>query len=342
MNNHKIAVSILPSPDHRIQGHPENPQRFQYFEELLDGPLAQALVLTPSNPAQREALLRVHPHAYLEALRHAAKEGPGFVDYGDTYVSPTSYDDALNAAGCVLRILDEVINRRAESGFALVRPPGHHATADQAMGFCLLNNVAIAAKHALVSGFERILIVDFDVHHGNGTQEIFREIPEVLYFSTHQAGIFPGTGRVHEIGEGAGAGTVVNLPLPARAGDKALNAAFDQILIPLATRFKPDFVFVSAGFDGHWRDPLANFQLTPRGYFQLAQKLVGVAEHFCENRLLLTLEGGYHPMALKESVEAVLHALVKSSPRENQTSRATLPEPDVQPLLDEVAKLNNL
>ena len=202
----------------------------------------------------------------LAALRQAAQQGPAIIDYAPTYVTPSSYDDALLAAGAVVEVATKVWpGAEASSGFALIRPPGHHATATQAMGFCLLNNIAIAARQLQALGARRLMIVDIDVHHGNDTQAIFERDAHILYLSTHQAGIYPGTGFLDETGVGDGIGSVVNIPLPPYVGDAGLLACLDQIAAPLAARFAPDALLVSAGFDTHWRDPLANLQLSCSG-----------------------------------------------------------------------------
>jgi len=337
-----IAIAHLVSPEHDLPDHPENPGRFAGFEAILQGlPDGTLRRITPE-PASEASLHRVHPPAYLAALGQAAARGPAIVDYAPTYVTPSSYEDALLAAGAVAEVAAEVWDRRASAGFALIRPPGHHATAKRAMGFCLLNNIAIAARHVQSLGCERLMIVDFDVHHGNGTQEIFRADPSVLYLSTHQSGIYPGTGSLSETGEGAGEGTVVNLPLPAYAGDEALSSAIEQFASPLARRFKPQMILVSAGFDTHWSDPLANLQSTCSGTFRLVRQLAELADDVCAGRLCLSLEGGYDPTALAGCIQASLHALAGIDPPPDPLGPSPYQEADVGRVLASARTVHGL
>jgi acetoin utilization deacetylase AcuC-like enzyme len=203
------------------------------------------------------------------------------------------------------------MERKADSAFALVRPPGHHATRTSAMGFCLFNNIAIAARQSLRKyDLDRILIVDFDLHHGNGTQDAFYDDPAVLYFSTHQYPFYPGTGRIDEVGVGKGIGTNVNVPLPAWCGDEEYSQVFQQVLVPLAHRFQPQLILVSAGYDAHWLDPIGSMQLSVSGFAQMVQILKRLALELCQGRLVFALEGGYHIPALARSIKATLEVLL--------------------------------
>ncbi|MCJ7708303.1 MAG: histone deacetylase, partial [Anaerolineales bacterium] len=303
MSETTIAYALVPSPEHNLDSHPENVGRFQHLGRVLEEPaLAPHLHQITPRPATEEELTRIHPRAYLEALQRAVAQGPGYIDYAPTYVTPGSYQAALNAAGATLQVAEAVARGGAQSGFALVRPPGHHATPTEAMGFCLLNNLAVAVRKVQALGFRKVMIVDFDVHHGNGTQDAFESEPDVLYLSTHQSGIYPGSGHLDDTGQGIGKGTVVNIPLPAGVGDLAFAAIAEQVIVPLAERFAPEFVLVSAGFDSHWRDTLAGMQLTCRGYYDLSLSLVDIARRHCGGRLVFVLEGGYDPEALAGSV----------------------------------------
>jgi acetoin utilization deacetylase AcuC-like enzyme len=299
--------------------------------------------LHPVTPRQAtpEELARVHPEIYIETLVESCRQG-GFLDYGDTYVTPQSMESARLAAGGTLSVLDEMLDEHAKRGFAIIRPPGHHATQDAAMGFCLLNNIAIAVRHAQARGKSRIMIVDFDVHHGNGTQVIFDHDPDVLYLSTHQYGIFPGTGFATDIGIGPGKGSSVNIPLPPYAGDEAFKTITQEIINPIADRFMPEMLLVSAGFDGHWRDPLATLNLSTGAYFELAKSLVSVAERHTEGRLLYVLEGGYNPAALAESILASFYGLCELSPQFPFPSGPAKGKPDLTALFGRIREIHKL
>ncbi len=281
-------------------------------------------------------------HHYADALRAAMAQAPGYVDYAPTYITPDSFDCALNAAGGLLAVVDALLDGQAESGFALIRPPGHHATRAQPMGFCLFNNLAIATRHLRSRGARRIFIVDFDVHHGNGTQDIFYDDPHVFFISTHQSGIYPGSGLAGETGSGAGRGATLNVPLPANAGDAAFARILHELIIPAAGRFQPEFILVSAGFDAHWSDPLASLQLTTTGYFDLAHGLLDLAREHCPGRLAFTLEGGYNPRSLADNVAAVLHALAGELQAPDPLGPARRSEPDISRLLGELKAVHRL
>jgi acetoin utilization deacetylase AcuC-like enzyme len=283
---------------------------------------------------------------------------PGLLD-ADTYIVPESFEIATLAAGGAIRAVDAVIDEPApllpteggekglgdEAGhaaFALIRPPGHHATPDAAMGFCLFNNVAIAARHAQKRGQHKVLIVDFDVHHGNGTQDAFYNDPTVFFISTHQQGIYPGTGAVNDTGVGPGVGYTLNVPLPAGAGDAAFARIAAEIIVPAAERFRPDFLLVSAGFDAHWRDPLAQLQLSCTGYARLMQTLQHIAAQYCHGQMVLTLEGGYDLDALAGGVMTVLRVLLGDSDLPDALGPARHPEPDVTKTLARVKATHTL
>jgi acetoin utilization deacetylase AcuC-like enzyme len=298
---------------HTREGHPENARRVEETWSLLqvDG-IARALRSVSCTPAPLDAILRVHTRAYLERLEAAAHLGAGQFD-ADTYLTHGSYQAALLSAGGVLNVVDEVLNGHAHNGFALVRPPGHHAMPQWGMGFCLLANVAIAARWAQDQHqVGRILIVDFDVHHGNGTQEIFYRDPSVLFFSAHQFPFYPGTGAANETGADRADGSTINVPLPPDVGDVGYLAAFQQILLPAARLFRPELILVSAGYDAHWLDPLANMRLSIPGYARLLETLMGLADELCQGRLVVALEGGYHIGALSHNVLSALRLLSHS------------------------------
>jgi acetoin utilization deacetylase AcuC-like enzyme len=296
---------------HTFPGHPENRTRLERIVAVIaQSGLQERLVAVSPRPATIAELERVHAPAYVEHLRRLAESGGDTWDGGETYVVGATYDAAVLAAGAVVRAVEAVLGGEAANAFALVRPPGHHAFPNAGEGFCLFNNVAVAARAALAAGLKRVLIVDFDLHHGNGTQAVFYDDPNALYFSTHQWGIYPGTGWLTETGHSAGLGATVNVPLLAGAGDAALAAAFDTVLTPIARRLRPELILVSAGYDAHWSDPLGGLLATVSGLAGLVRRLVALADDLCEGRLVLTLEGGYDLDALSASVVASLSVLL--------------------------------
>lgn len=294
---------------HTQEGHPENASRVAAIAQYLQNSdlLSGVLDIQP-RLASEDELLVVHDSSYLQHLSATARRGGRF-DM-DTYLTPQSEHVARLAAGGVLALVDAVIDGRAENGAAAVRPPGHHAGMSRGMGFCLLNNVAVAARYIQRQfGLGRVAIVDIDVHHGNGTQDILYDDPSILYISTHQSPLFPGTGRLHEIGRDDAKGSTVNIPLPPGAGDTAYRLMMETVVIPVLQRFQPEFLFVSAGFDAHWRDPLANMRLTLAGYDALIRMLVRLAGDQCEGRIAVILEGGYDLQVLATGWGNVIRVL---------------------------------
>ena len=294
---------------HRAEGsHPERPERARAVHEALEdtGVLENGHRIDV-RPATREELARVHTPRYLDSLETDVAGKTGYLD-ADTYFCPATWEAVLAAAGASVDLVGASLCGAAPRGFAAVRPPGHHAEADRAMGFCLLNNVAVAAAAALDAGLSRVAIVDWDVHHGNGTQHMFESDPRVLFASVHQYPFYPGTGASDEIGTGAGRGTTVNVPLCAGSGDDEYAAAFDEVVVPALTRFAPELVLVSGGFDAYDGDPLAQMHVTPRGFARMARQLRSVADETASGRLLGFLEGGYSLDGLRASVSAVLDA----------------------------------
>lgn len=289
--------------EHDLRGHPENRQRLETIRRVLEQHgMWERLTPIPATPISRERLERAHDGPYIDLVKRVSEQGGGHLDM-DTYVRPASYDAALMAAGGLVEATRAVLDGEVENAFALVRPPGHHALRGRGMGFCLFNNVAVAARYALAErGLERVMIVDFDVHHGNGTQDEFETDPAVVYLSTHQYPHYPGTGYWNETGRGEGAGTVVNVPLGGGIGDQGFARILHEVVTPVAWRFQPQLILVSAGYDAHWDDPLASLVLSVAGYTAIAQALKELAGELCDGRLVLTLEGGYHLDALAYSV----------------------------------------
>ncbi|MCX2726747.1 histone deacetylase [Thermomicrobium sp. 4228-Ro] len=296
--------------EHETGDHPERPERleaiFRYLERT--GRLDDRRVIEP-DPADEETIALVHDRAYIEELRAFAARGGGWLD-ADTVVSPRSFEVARLAVGAAVHAVDLVLRGEVPRAFALVRPPGHHAEPDRGMGFCLFNNIAVAAAWALQHhGLERIAIVDWDVHHGNGTQAAFYWTDRVFFVSIHQWPLYPGTGRADEIGEGPGRGYTLNIPLPPRSDDAAYLRAFDEQIEPRLRTYRPELLLVSAGYDAHYADPLAAMAVTEQGFGAMAGRVLAWAHEWCNGRLVLVLEGGYNLSALASSVAATLDVL---------------------------------
>lgn len=297
-------------------GHPESPERLRVLyhmleEEEMRGQFCEAI---RPRPATREELELNHAPSYIDLIASTAGK-PHFQLDMDTSTSAGSYEAALLAAGGLLELTKEVMKGTLHNGFALVRPPGHHAETNKAMGFCLFNNVAIGARYALKNfSLERVLIVDWDVHHGNGTQNAFYEDSRVLYFSTHRYPFFyPGTGAATEVGKGKGEGFTVNVPLPNGCGDAEYGNIFEVILKPIALQYQPQLVLVSAGFDIHYDDPLGGMEVTEKGFARMTQILMEIADATAQGRVVFTLEGGYDVSGQSRSVKAVLKELARAS-----------------------------
>jgi len=288
-------------------GHPENAQRLQaILHRLQQTGLLDGLTHLAAQHASKDEVLLNHPPAHWDLVCDLAQRGGGYLD-ADTPVSPGSWDAALLAAGGTIAAVDAVQKGTVTNAFCCVRPPGHHAEAEKAMGFCLFNNIAIAARHLIAHrGLGRILIVDWDAHHGNGTQKSFYDNPRVMYFSTHQYPFYPGTGAAAETGTGEGKGFTLNVPLSAMSGDDKFIAAFTDQLVPAVERFRPQFVLLSAGFDAHSSDPLTYLAVSDTGFIRAALIIREIAEKFCQGKWVSVLEGGYDPGALAAGVENLL------------------------------------
>ncbi len=292
--------------------HPERPERFDYVTEALRraGSFDKMLQLEPRSATEEELLL-CHTPQYLRTARHDIEAGYRYLSTGDTDIDQRSWEVAVRAAGGALNAVDAVVAGRAQNAFCVVRPPGHHATASRGMGFCVLNNIALAARYAQRRhGVDRVLIVDWDVHHGNGTQEIFYQDPSVFFFSSHQWPLYPGTGRADETGDGAGQGTTMNFPFPAGSGRAEILGAVENSLMPAADRFRPGLVLISAGFDSRVDDLLGDFTLTDEDFIDLTRRVMEIAGRHAGGRVVSLLEGGYNLQGLASAAAAHVDGLM--------------------------------
>ena len=304
-----LLVSHPACLDHDMgEGHPERPDRYRVVERTLEAEAFQLLARDTAPRATTEQLIRVHPIDYVQALERATpSQGRTRLDQ-DTSMNPDTFEAALRSAGGAVFAVDEVMGAKATNAFVATRPPGHHAELSNAMGFCFFNNAAVAARHAQAAhGAERVAIVDFDVHHGNGTQHIFWDDKSVLYASTHEMPLYPGTGSRTERGEHD---QIVNAPLAAGDGGETFREAFQTAILPRIADFRPDLIIISAGFDAHFRDPLGNLQLTEADFAWVTRELMKVAAKYSGERIVSLLEGGYDLQGLSRSVAAHVQALM--------------------------------
>ena len=327
---------------HAQPGHPERPARLAAARDALGAdPELARLTRVRGEPAARPALERVHSADYLDYLESVCARGGGDLD-ADTYATAASLDVARQSCGNLLAVVDAVMSGEASNGFALGRPPGHHARPSAAMGFCLLSHAAVAARHAQARGAGRVMIVDLDVHHGNGTEEAFFDDPSVLFVSSHQAGLYPSTGALADVGVGTGRGATVNMPVPAGTGDE-LAGLYRDVLPPLAARFRPDLVVLSLGTDAHRLDPLGGLSVSVAGLADAATAVLEIADAHAGGRIVGTLEGGYHVGALAATVVAVLRRFrdpaAEVSDPFGPTSR---PPQDLAPLAEAVRQRHGL
>lgn len=331
---------------HDFPGHPEHAGRIEaVWKQLGASGLSEQLLQISPAAANDEQILAVHTQQHLRRLIAVARGERTVRLDPDTYALPVSLDVARLAAGAVIGAVDAVLAAQADNALAIVRPPGHHATADRAMGFCLLNNVAIAARHAQSArGIERVLILDYDVHHGNGTNDIFYADPSVCFISIHQSPFYPGTGALDETGGGAGRGYTLNIPLAGGHGDASYRRLFEEVVRPAVERFEPDLMLISAGFDAHWVDPLASMQLTLGGYDHLARECIGLAERLCNGRIVFVMEGGYDLSALANGWVNIARALLGQDEVSDPygEARSAMDARAIEPLIDELRRIHGL
>jgi acetoin utilization deacetylase AcuC-like enzyme len=328
--------------DHRTGDfHPESHRRLEVIYEMLEDPdMVDRYVDVPVREATEGELRFIHSKDYINIVAATAGKPHNYLD-ADTQTSPGSYQAALLAAGGLCNAIKMVNGGELDNAFALVRPPGHHAERDRGMGFCLFNNVAIGAKYAQRElGLERILIADWDLHHGNSTQHCFEDDPSILYFSTHQYPYYPGSGSFYEVGNGKGEGYTVNVPLSTGYGDAEYIAIYQQILHPIALEFKPDLVLCSVGVDIYKDDPLGGMAVTPHGFAGLTHTLMEIARITCGGKLVLTLEGGYNLEGLRDSVKAVLKELRGETRTEAQDWSGKEDKRILTPVLDKVKEIH--
>lgn len=341
-----MTTAILTDPRylaHTDPRHVERAERLVAITQALDesGLRAHLLALSPRAATQTE-VLAVHNQGHLDFIQRFGERGGGYID-PDTYMNSASWQTALLAAGGVIRTVEAVVGGECHNAFALVRPPGHHATPSRAMGFCLMNNIAIGARYAVQTlGLQRVAVVDFDVHHGNGTQDAFYRDPQVLFCSTHASPYYPGTGLLEEMGAEEGFGTTLNVPLPLGAGDRGYEQVFTELVIPAVRDWKPQLILVSAGYDAHWSDPIGPMVLSITGYTRLTQMIFDLAAEVCDGRMVMVLEGGYHLDALGACVIAATRVMLGQPFEKDPLGLITAPEPELNNLITRIQQRHPL
>jgi acetoin utilization deacetylase AcuC-like enzyme len=329
------AAAFVPSPNHVWPGHPEAPERLTRVNHALPG-----VDWLEAPPAKPEEVARAHDTELVQGIELVCKTESGYIDYAPTFVTTSSYADALNAAGAALACTRAVWRGEAANAFSIARPPGHHAEPGRAMGFCIFNNVYIAAQDALANGAERVLVVDYDAHHGNGTQACAWGDERAAYFSMHQEGIYPGSGFIEDAPHARG--RIVNLPLPAYAGDGAFALAMEGVITPMAEKFRPGLILVSAGFDAHWKDPLTTLGVSTPGFHAISRQLVELAGELCGGKIVFVLEGGYDPVNVAGGVEAVFAALDGSPGASDPYGPSPHREPGIEERVEAVRRFHGL
>lgn len=328
---------------HDQSGHPESAKRLESIvSRLKEKSLFDKVTQLKSRLAEIDEITICHTKEYIEYVKEFCEKGGGYFD-PDTYSNKYSFLAAATAVGSSVDLTKAVIEGELKNGFALLRPPGHHALANRSMGFCLFGNIAIAANVALTQpGINKVAIVDFDVHHGNGTQALVGDDLNILFISTHQYPFYPGTGSIREIGQGDSEGTVVNIPLQAGVGDNGFKMVYETVVIPSLERFKPDLILVSAGYDAHWDDPLANLNLSLSGFDWVTSQLIKSAQEICSGKIIFFLEGGYNLDVLSYGVSNAIRRLLGNSTIEDLIGKSNQTEPEIPKLLNELKKIHSL
>lgn len=328
---------------HDQSGHPETAKRLESIMlHLREKKLLDNVKKLESRVAEINELLTCHTKEYVQYVKEFSEKGGGYFD-PDTYSNKYSFKAAVTAVGSSIDLIESVISRELKNGFALLRPPGHHALANRSMGFCLFGNIAIAANVALSHPeMKKVAIVDFDVHHGNGTQALVGDNPNILFISTHQYPFYPGTGGISEIGKGESAGTIINIPLQTGTGDEGFKLVYKKIIIPSLEKFNPDLILVSAGYDAHWQDPLAGLSLSLTGYDWISKELIKAAENICSGKIVFFLEGGYNLQVLSIGVANTIRGLLGRDECDDPFGDSPEHETDVQNLIDELIKIHHI
>jgi len=322
---------------HDFEGHPESAKRLKAILDKLEASgIISQLKKINSRRATTEEISFCHSLDYISKVETICAKGGGYLD-PDTYTNSFSFETAGIAVGSLIELTDAVITEKIKNGFALLRPPGHHALANRAMRFCIFGNAAIVAKSALKNpAINKAAIIDFDVHHGNGTQALIGDNPDILFISTHQFPFYPGTGAITEIGSGIASGTVINIPLESYNSDKNFKKIYEEIILPALSKFNPDIIFVSAGYDAHWADPLANMGLSLNGYSWISKSLIEAAEKLCFGKIIFTLEGGYNLQVLQNGVLNSTKTLLGRNDFEDPLGPSPHKEPGVDKLIKEL------
>lgn len=336
----KVYCTFQDAPGHKFKGHPESPNRFTAMKEWLSQPPYPEVEWLDYEPAQTGEVTLLHSAELLASLEAESDLGPHVFESAPSYVTKNSFQAALGAVGATLRVSRQIVADEEGRGFAIIRPPGHHAEPDYAMGFCLLNNIAIAAADAVAAGMGRVAIIDIDAHHGNGTQAAFIETPQVGYLSTHESDRYPYTGMLTSAPHARG--RIINVPLPPFSGNRAFNLVMEGIIAPWVSQFKPEMIFVSVGYDTHFSDPLTTLTLDTRGFYEISRRLIDLADDYCNGRMMFVLEGGYDPLALRDNIQASLAAMCGRTDFPDHYGPAPDPSVNVSNLVQTITDLHHL